>query len=129
LNYYPLIRGVTFAIPNGGSRHLLEAVNLKRCGATKGVPDTFMCISNKTACGLFIEFKAGNNKASKEQMSMMEKLRDNGYECHIVYSLNEAREVVSKYLTTSKYGSIFNVQFSNENIKTSKLSKVSVHTT
>lgn len=102
LNYYPSIRGVTFAIPNGGSRNLLEAVNLKRSGVTKGVPDTVMCIPNKTACGLFIEFKTGKNQLTKEQAAMMHMLRNNGYECHVCCSLNEAREVVTKYLASSK---------------------------
>jgi len=98
LNYYPSIRGVTFAIPNGGSRNLLEAVNLKRSGVTKGVPDIFLGIPNKNAYGAFIELKINNNKPSKEQALMMDRLRDNGYECFVCYSFNEARQVVTKYL-------------------------------
>jgi hypothetical protein len=101
LNYYPSIRGVTFAIPNGGSRNLLEAVNLKRSGATKGVPDIFIGVPNKTAHGAFIEMKAGGNKPTKEQASMMERLRNNGYECFVVNGFAEARQAITKYLSDS----------------------------
>jgi hypothetical protein len=101
LNYYPTIRGVTFSIPNGGSRNLLEAVNLKRSGVTKGVPDIFVGVPNKNAHGAFIELKIGNNKLSKEQALMMDRLQDNGYECFVCYSFNEARQAVTKYLGDS----------------------------
>ena len=101
LNYYPSIRGVTFAIPNGSGRHIVEAVNLKRSGVTKGAPDIFMAVPNKTSCGAFIEFKAGNNKLTKEQAAMMRMLKANGYACFVCYSFNDAREAVTKYLGES----------------------------
>ena len=101
LSYYPKLRASTFAIPNGGSRHVLEALNLKRQGVTAGTPDVLMAIPNKTACGLFIEFKIGKNKLTREQAAMMEILRSNGYECSVCYSFNDARGTVSKYLRDS----------------------------
>ena len=101
LSYYPKIRQVTWATPNGSGRHIVEAVNLKRSGVTKGVPDIFMALPNKTAHGAFIEMKAGNNKPSKEQLLMMDRLRDNGYECFVCYSFTEARQAITKYLGDS----------------------------
>ena len=98
LNYYPKIRAATFAIPNGGSRNLLEAVNLKRQGVTRGIFDVFMAILNKMACGLFIEFKTGKNKLTREQNAFMEILKSNNYQSAVCYSLNDARKAVTKYL-------------------------------
>ena len=98
LSYYPKLRASTFAIPNGGSRHVLEALNLKRQGVTAGTPDVLMAIPNKNACGAFIEFKAGKNKLTREQAAMMEILKNNGYACFVCYDLNQARQAVSKYL-------------------------------
>ena len=63
----PVIRKLTFAIPNGGSRNVLEAVNLKRQGVTKGVADVFVSLPNNNYHGLYIEFKAGKNKLTRYQ--------------------------------------------------------------
>lgn len=91
LNYYPKFRASTFAIPNGGSRHVLEALSLKRQGLTAGVPDVLMAIPSKNACGAFIEFKAGKNKLTKQQQAMIEILKANGYACFVCHNLNDAR--------------------------------------
>ena len=101
LSYYPKLRASTFAIPNGGSRHALEALNLKRQGVTAGTPDVFLAMPNKIASGAFIEFKAGKNRLTKEQQAMMEILKANGYTCFVCYSLNDAREALTKYLSNS----------------------------
>ena len=101
LSFYPKLRASTFAIPNGGSRYALEALNLKRQGVTAGIPDVLMAIPSKNACGAFIEFKAGKNKLTKKQAAMMEILKNNGYTCFVCYDLNQAREAVTKYLGDS----------------------------
>ena len=38
---------IIFAIPNGGSRNLKEAVNLKKSGVLKGTPDLCILLLNK----------------------------------------------------------------------------------
>jgi len=43
-----------FAVPNGGSRNKLEAINLKREGVKAGVSDLVVILKNKV---LFVEMK------------------------------------------------------------------------
>ena len=75
---YPMLN-LLFAIPNGGSRHRLEAINLKRQGLKPGVPDIFLPYANKKYHGLFIELKYGKNKASDKQKKWINELNNQGY--------------------------------------------------
>lgn len=91
-------RKVCFAIPNGGSRHAAEAVNLKRQGVTPGVPDVFCAIPFGGYHGLFIEFKSKNGKISEHQENMLDMLSNVGYKCVVCYSTDEGRKAFGEYL-------------------------------
>lgn len=63
-----------FAVPNGGSRHIREAANLKRQGVTSGVSDVILLIPKK---GLRFSYvidlrrrKASNRKNKKNSAAM-----------------------------------------------------------
>lgn len=94
---YPELR-MAFAIGNGGSRHLIEAINLKRSGTKAGIPDLMLAVARSVWHGLFVEMKYGKNKLSKEQLDWMHKLVDQGYDCAVCYSFDEARKVILDYL-------------------------------
>ena len=51
---------VIFAVPNGGSRNLYEAKNMKESGTLAGVAD--LVIVGNGGRVLFVEMKAGKNK-------------------------------------------------------------------
>jgi hypothetical protein len=89
---------IIFAIPNGGNRNVITATILKREGTLKGCPDLFISEPNKHYPGLFIEMKHGKNKPSKEQIDIMDKLRDRGYQVELCYSFDTFVEMVKKYL-------------------------------
>ena len=56
--YFPNIPDkLIFAVPNGGSRHIREAANLKRQGVKPGVSDVIVLIPKKGFASLCIEFK------------------------------------------------------------------------
>jgi len=55
-----------FAIPNGGSRHKLEAINLKREGVKSGVSDLCVILKNKV---LFIEMKRPAKRLKSGKLS------------------------------------------------------------
>lgn len=58
--YFPNIPDkLIFAVPNGGSRHIREAANLKRQGVKPGVSDVIVLIPKKGFASLCIEFKRG----------------------------------------------------------------------
>ena len=98
LKCYPELRLLCFAVPNGGSRHVLEAINLKRTGVTAGVPDVYCAISRGEFHGLFIEFKAGRNKLTDAQKVMFDKFSEAGYKCEVCYSFEDAVKVFVDYV-------------------------------
>lgn len=87
-----------FAIPNGGSRHPAEAVNLKKEGVKAGVLDLFLPVARKGYHGLFIEMKIKPNKPSKEQEQFVIDVVEQGYQAHICYSAEDAIKVLKNYL-------------------------------
>ncbi len=99
---------VSFAIPNGGSRHMLEAVNLKKEGVVKGVSDYCVILPH---CVLFIEMKRrkkklksgklsnSHSKPSKEQLEFLDNIKINknviGF---VAYGWTEAKEFIENHL-------------------------------
>ena len=109
LHQWCQIRKLTsFAVPNGGSRHMLEAINLKREGVVKGVSDYFVLLPNKL---LIIEMKKkkktlknGNlsishTKTSQEQLEFIKKANLCDYvDARVCYGYNSARSFIEEYL-------------------------------
>lgn len=91
-----------FAIPNGGSRHVAEAVKLKRCGVKRGVPDLCIPIPSGSYHGLFLELKrVSGGKVTAEQVDWLQFLRLQGYYAEIAYGFDEAKQIVTDYLACS----------------------------
>lgn len=86
-----------FAIPNGGSRNIKEAVKLKATGTKAGVPDLFIAQKSGLYSGLFIELKVGKNKPTTTQIAWHGKLRANGYSVAVCYSFDEVKLTVENY--------------------------------
>lgn len=75
LSYKPA-QAILFAVPNGGSRNLLEAANLKKAGVVAGVADLILVCR---AGVLFVELKTESNSSrqspsQKEFQAMVESL-------------------------------------------------------
>lgn len=87
-----------FAVPNGGSRNLFEARNLKLQGVKPGVPDMFLPIPNKKYHGLFIELKHGKNKPTKYQLEWIDYLNKAGYLAVICYGHEAAFKAIKNYI-------------------------------
>jgi hypothetical protein len=90
--------GLMFAIPNGGTRNIIEAVNLKRQGVRSGVPDLFLPVARGDKHGLFIEMKIKGNKPSDNQKVWAFELKQNDYAVETCYGFDEAKAVVCAYL-------------------------------
>jgi hypothetical protein len=76
-NIYPELK-LLHAIPNGGSRHILEAVNLKKQGVKSGVPDIHLPVSKGKYHSLYIEMKSEKGKISDNQNFWIEELEKKG---------------------------------------------------
>lgn len=90
-----------YAIPNGGSRNLIEARHLKEQGVRRGVPDICLPVPAHHYIGLYIEMKRRDRKVSKvsqEQRDWLAFLNKVGHYAVVCYGWEEARNVILEYL-------------------------------
>lgn len=81
---------VIFAVPNGGSRNLYEAKNMKESGTLAGVAD--LVIVGNGGKVLFVEMKAGKNKQEDSQVLFQNKVEKLGHK----YIICRSREQFMK---------------------------------
>lgn len=94
-------RDYLIAIPNGGSRHPLEAKNLKRQGVKAGVSDLFLAYPMPPYAGLWIELKRPaphKSIVSLAQAQWLERMRHIGYAGEIAYGSVDAIQKINHYL-------------------------------
>lgn len=93
-----------FAVPNGGSRNIIEAANLKAQGVMAGVSDLILLLPNKV---YFIELKNPNGKGrqSPAQREFEDNVRAYGNEyllwdnwAQVEQFVNAHREEVGNYM-------------------------------
>lgn len=89
-NYYNLL---VFAVPNGGSRNLYEARNLKNEGVMAGVSDLILVLNGVV---IFLELKAGRNKQQETQKLFEKKVKGLGHQYYVVRSVEDVMEVLEK---------------------------------
>ncbi len=96
---YPELK-LMFAIPNGGSRNVIEAVNLKKSGVKAGVPDICLPVARGEYNCLWIEMKSENGKQSDPQRQWMYNLTQIGRGCYeICRSSEDAIKIIEEYLS------------------------------
>ena len=95
---YPKLKPYLFAVPNGGSRNKIEAVNLKRQGVLPGVADIIFLWPSGPLPFLCIEMKYGNGKQSKEQRQWQYYIENTGGKYVICNSLDSFMNEINTYL-------------------------------
>jgi len=96
-----------FAVPNGGSRNVREAMNLKKEGVKAGVSDLVVILQDKI---LFIEMKRppkilksgklsyAGIKVSENQKVFLENVNNGDVSAGFVcYGFDEAKKVIDEY--------------------------------
>lgn len=92
-----------FAIPNGGSRNLVEAYHLKQQGVKKGVSDMMLAYPTKGAHGLWIELKRNRKaKLTLEQERWLEEMNKLGYVAKVAYGFDDACLIIEDYLKNER---------------------------
>ena len=91
-----------FSIPNGGSRHIVTATNLKAEGVLAGVSDLFLMIPKGEYHGMFIEMKAKTGSVSDKQKEFMAAASSMNYLAVVCYGFDEAKNAITKYLQEGK---------------------------
>lgn len=85
-------RGLIFAVPNGGSRDIREAITLKNTGLLKGVSDLIVILPNRKI--LFIEVKRDDGTQQASQKEFADRVIELGYEYHLVRSLDDFKKLI-----------------------------------
>ena len=103
-NIYPQLKWI-FAIPNQGKRNPTIGARFKREGMKAGVSDVFVPVPVygfrdrfSYTGGLFIEFKYGKNGLTDAQKDFQGEMARRDYAVAVVYSAEEAIELVKNYL-------------------------------
>ena len=87
-----------YSIPNARKVSKVQGARLVSEGVVSGLPDLHIPIAKKGFHGLYIEMKAGKNKPSPNQITIMDKLRNEGYKCVVCWNLDEFMKEVKDYL-------------------------------
>jgi len=85
-----------FAVPNGGSRHKLEAYNLKLEGLKPGVADLILILAGGTT--VFIELKYGKNGQSKKQKEFEQTAKNLGFNYYVIKTKKDFKMVVRYFV-------------------------------
>lgn len=87
-----------FAVPNGGSRHKIEASNMKRQGVKAGVADVILLVPKKGYASLCLEFKTPTGRQSDEQKEFQQQAEVCRNKYVVVRSIMQAVETLREYL-------------------------------
>jgi VRR-NUC domain. len=99
---YPEL-ALMFHVANGGSRHPVEAANLKRQGVKAGVPDICLPVARGKYHGLYIELKRRKSgRPSSAQIWWLGSLQEQGYVAWICYGWEHAAKMIKEYLETEE---------------------------
>ena len=91
-------RRLIFAVPNGGSRNIVEASRMKQAGVTAGVADVICLIPRSPYHGVCIEFKTGYNKLSEHQEEFRDAVEEQSYWYVVCYSTESAIQILMDYI-------------------------------
>ena len=93
----PILDEYLIHIPNGGYRHPLEAIKLKKMGVKPGVSDLFLAYPNRIYHGLWIELKSEKGKVSAEQKHWLKLMAEVGYATAISYRIENPYDILQDY--------------------------------
>lgn len=85
-------KGLIFAVPNGGTRNIREAILLKATGVVSGVSDLICIMPNFKL--VFVEVKTEKGVQSEKQKWFQKLVELFGFEYHLVRSLEEFKVLV-----------------------------------
>lgn len=94
---YPKLRGMLFAVPNGGYRSHLTAAKMKMEGVVAGVSDMIL-LDPMGGCPLLIEMKTAKGKQSLEQKEWQRTVEGYFQKYVVCHSLDEFRKEVDWFL-------------------------------
>lgn len=93
------LRGLLFAVPNGGWRSEATAARLKREGVVAGVADLLLLAPGADgAHALCVEMKTDKGRQSPEQMDWQRRVTARGYRYVVCRSLDDFAAAIADHL-------------------------------
>lgn len=89
-NTHLALRGCIFSVPNGGTRNIAEAQQLKASGLTPGIPDILIVWPELIGC----EFKTPTGIISPAQQKIHAIWRERGIRVEIVRTIEEWKKLI-----------------------------------
>ncbi len=97
---YPLL-GMMFHPGSDKIKTLAESTRLAQMGIRKGLPRLLVPVPSvskgKRYNGLAVEIKHPESGLCSEQISWINRFRDNGYLCEVISSLSEFKSAVARF--------------------------------
>lgn len=90
---------IILSVPNGGSRNVIEAANLKMEGALAGASDLMVIAERRV---LFIEMKKPGGRQQQTQKEFQRRVEVLGHKYVVCYSLDDFMQKVKEWLGTKK---------------------------
>lgn len=92
---YAYPRFLIFSVPNGGSRNVVEAANLKREGALAGVSDLIVVADRRV---LFVEMKTPRGRQQDTQKTFQRRVEVLGHRYVVCRSLDDFMSAIKEWL-------------------------------
>ena len=86
-------RHIIFAVPNGGTRNILEAKKFKATGLLSGVSDLIIVQPNRN---IFLELKIEKGIQSDNQKDFETRIKFLGFEYYICRSLEQFKNIINE---------------------------------
>lgn len=100
----PILSEYLIHIPNGGYRHIKEAIKLKKMGVKAGVSDLFLAYPNPAYHGLWIELKSKKGHLTSEQKHWLNIMAEVGYATAVSYNIKETYDILQNYFDLFEFG-------------------------
>lgn len=94
-NTYKELRGLLFAVPNGGARSALQGKIFKMTGVYAGVADMLFMYNNTVYC---IEMKNDFGEQSLKQIKWQTLVENHGYKYVICRSLSTFQRIIKNII-------------------------------
>lgn len=94
-NNYPQTRGLIFAVPNGGTRHKIEAMQLKASGLVAGIPDVLLVWKAKIYP---FEFKTRSGRLKANQQKIHEIWNNQGVPVTVIRSFEQWEKTIKSII-------------------------------
>lgn len=92
---FPETRRLLYAVPNGGKREVVDAIQLKASGVVPGIPDLVFHWKKKT---YGLECKIPGGRLSDEQLKVHKAWEGHVEKVFVWYSVEELIEIIKKII-------------------------------